>query len=381
MWLLFAWATDVIWISQHGDSVGYDFYPRWYGAREMLQGNNPYSLEINRVILADMGFPEFIPYKHNFSYLATITFTLLPFWALPFFTSLTLWSGLQLLMILALPALTFIVLLDWRIKPPLLALLIFFSSLVYRQTMISYVLGQFIVFCFGFILIAYWQILRGKPWLVALALIAATTRPEGVIFASAILFDLLLQRRFRPIIIFAALMGGLFLLSVIWIGWWIPDFLEAADGYRDCCDYTEPTQVIGVDILARILWVAVIGWAGWMFWQMRALPDRERIAWSLSVLFIAYLLIFTQSKGYTLIYALFPIWVIVWADKGRFWTVVFAVIVLSSPWLYFGLESTFENSTQVEQLATPLILLVALTIYWRRYSAHYEPEITSSQAA
>jgi hypothetical protein len=115
------------------------------------------------------------------------------------------------------------------------------SALVWRTRNARgqyYVLGQFVTFCFGLLLLAHWLVLRNRPALIALALVAATTRPEGAVFSSAMQFDLLPKRRFRPITIFVALMGGVFALSVAWIGWWIPDFLTAADGYRECCNYT-----------------------------------------------------------------------------------------------------------------------------------------------
>jgi hypothetical protein len=335
--IMLAVATHEIWVVRKNNV--FDFFPRWYGAREMLQGHNPYSVEINKRILDEMGYAVYEPYRHNFLYPATITYILLPFWLIPFPVSISIWSGISLLLFLALPLYVFFVL-DWQLKPWLLAVIIFFSAFVFRHAIDTYLIGQFIIFILGCLLLAWLAIHEDRPWLAALALVGATIRPDGVILAGAMLFDLILKRRFNTVIIWTGIMASLGVLSLLQAGYWIPDMMKNVRGYRECCLYAEPSKLIGGETFSSLFIVVVLLWAGWLLWHLRPLPDKTRIPWSLSVVIIAYLLVLPQSKDYTLVYGLLPAWIIIWSSQGRWWSTLLVLAILCSPWIYDSTGNT-----------------------------------------
>jgi len=361
LWALLALVTSTMWRNPQA----LDFYPRWHGAREMLHNHNPYTLDINRTILAEMGYTEFIPYKHNFGYPATITWSLLPFWLLPYKLSVSMWGGLQLLLAFALPLAVFR-LLEWDIPPRRFVMIMLASTFLYRHTFSVYLLAQFIIFILACLIAAWWLVVINRRWLAAWALVSAPIRPDGIVLAAALLFDLLLKRRFRLLILWGALMGALFALSVAWIGFWVPDFLDAMRGYRENLVSYYPPDVLGVDLLVPPFLIGVLVWGAWLLWQMRPLPDRLRIPWSLSVAILVYLLTLPQSKDYTLVYALLPAWMVLWAGRDQVWPGRFVLLIFLTTWLYPLMGQIHRPLYRLDQLLTPVLLGILLTYQWRR---------------
>ena len=159
----------------------FDVYPRWVGARAVLSGGDPYSDEITRQIQEGMVGQRLRASEdqQRFYYPATIAWLLLPFWVLPFPLAVSLWCGLQLFLLLVLPLWTASIL-EWRIAPAWLTLLLTFSTLVYRYPINAYLIGQFIPFCLACLVGAWWTLSRGRWGFASLALILAMVRPEVV---------------------------------------------------------------------------------------------------------------------------------------------------------------------------------------------------------
>ncbi len=366
VWLGLAYATYQLLVLPKG--FLFDLYPRWYGARAMLGGNDPYSQEIARVVGVDMGYDTFVPFKTSFFYPATITYVLLPFWLAPFPVAVSLWMGLQIVLITLLPLVTFHVL-KWRVPSLLMAVITFLSAFVFRHPVHVYIFAQFIIVPFACLILAWWAIAEDRPVIVAILLLGGTIRPEAILFTGAFLVDLLLTRKFRALGTWVGLMGGFFLLSIVQAGWWVPRFLESVSAYDDCCIFAYPPGFLtgGNPILSGLFTVGVFAWGAVMLWQMRPLPDRTRIPWSLSVVILAVLLTTAQSKDYTLIYALLPAWMIVWAGKGSWTSTLPIMVVLVSPWLYFATNTTLPDGFPLEQVVTPLVLAALLTWHWRMW--------------
>ncbi|MBN1679847.1 MAG: hypothetical protein JW966_06115 [Anaerolineae bacterium] len=361
LWIMLVGMSYAIWVTQQDKT--FDFFPRWYGARKMLQGTNPYSVEVNKRTLELMDYAEYIPFKHNFAYLATVTYILLPFWLLPWDVAISLWCGMNLLLLLILPFTVFMQL-GWRIKPWLLAVLTFFSSFLFRHSMHAYLFGQFLLFILACLIIAWWGISTNRSWVLVLALLGSTVRHEGALITAVVLLYLFLTQRYRIVFIWTAIMGSLFVLSLLQIGFWIPDFLDNMRGYRECCLYTYPPDTLGYAPLSPLFVIGVLGWGAWMLWQMRRLPDVTRVPWGLSVVIIVYLLVMTQSKDYTLVYGLLPAWMVVWASRGRWWSTLAILAILFSPWVYDSAGATLPKGNPLEQLLTPLFLGALLTVHW-----------------
>lgn len=362
LWGTFAWGTYSILIPQRGNL--FDFYPRWHGARVMLQGEDPYSVEVNRDILKAMGWEEFQQYRHNFLYPATVTYQLLPFFLIPSYWAISLWNGLQMMLLFLLPIVVFSYL-GWRPKPALLAAITFFGTFVFRHAMHNYLFGQFVVFTLANLIVAWWAVAENRPWLGAVALVLAAIRPEGILLVAAFLLYLLLTRHYKTLVLWGGIMGTMFALSVVQIGWWIPRMLENVRGYRECCLYAYPPDVLGNGALKYLLVAAVLAWGAWLFWDMRKLGDKLRIPWSLSVVIVVFLVVLTQSKDYTLTYGLLPLWMVVWAGRGRWQSSLPVLLILFSPWVYYWTNLTGPTSGfPLEQLLTPLFLGALLTWHW-----------------
>ena len=196
LWLLLSAAS--YFLLAVGRENRFDFFPRWVGARAVLRGENPYSQEITWPIQEEsIGFrAQPGEDQYRFSYSATITWLLLPFWLLPFPLAVSLWSGLQFLLLLALPVWVASIL-GWRIRPAPLIVILVFSIVVFRYPLNAYLIGQFPPFSLGCLVVAWWGLVRGK-WIVAtIALVLATVRPEVVLFSLLALLVLAWEAGYR----------------------------------------------------------------------------------------------------------------------------------------------------------------------------------------
>lgn len=359
--------------------MNFDFFDRWYGARVMLDGEDPYTLDVNRRILEEKGYTgPFIPYWHSFGYPATITYILLPLVILPFPIAVSIWCGLQLLIFMTLGAII-AHLFRWRLRPALLIALAV-AGVAQRHSLNTYVLGQFTAFATACVVLAVWLIDEDHPWLAGACLVGATVRPEGILFAAFILLDLLLARKIKIILAWAAMMGTLLALSLLQIGFWIPDFLRYTSEYGQRFVSIYPPEVIGNTALERILVIAVVSWGIWMLKQMRSLPDRPRLLWSLSVLILIVLLVMRQSKDYTLVYVLVPTYVVMAACYRQRWIVLAGFFLLLSSWLYNALQWNMGHDFPLEQLLTPLITAMLLTYGWLSWKEHFRTTPTLAYA-
>ncbi len=99
-----------------------------------------------------------------------------------------------------------------------------------------------------------------------------------------------------------------------------------------------------------------------MWRELRSLGSAERLGWLISVAVLASLILLPQTGNYTLILALLPAWVILWASKRRvaYWLPVLAVLV--SPWVFLFADSI---PSTLEHLLIPVFLAVLLALQWR----------------
>ena len=160
----------------------FDFYPRWVGAREVLQRNSPYSSNVTLSIQEGMFGRHLQPHEdqQQFAYTPLITWLLFPFWIIPFPLAISLWCGLQFALLLVAPLLI-ISILRWRITLISFLTLLVFSTIIYRYPINAYLLGQFIPFILVCVIIALWGLVQGHEILSGIALIWAMVRPEVTI--------------------------------------------------------------------------------------------------------------------------------------------------------------------------------------------------------
>ncbi len=369
LWILTAVMTQ-LWLVPKKLPRDYDVYPLWSGSRALLQGQDPYSDAFARDMLQQMGYPVNDVYQHRFYYPATIAFILLPLWLIPFPVALVIWCGLQLLLVMTLPLLVF-TLLEWRIPPLLLAMIAVFSVVPWRHSANSYVLGQFTIYTLGCFVLAWWALVQNRSSMTAIVLVGATLRAEGIILVAAALLYLLVTRRFRIVVTWAGIMTVVFGLSLIFGGWWINNFLDGIRGYQNNQATALPAALTGVEGVTYVIVAVILTWGIYMVWSIRALPERFRIPWMLAVALLVALLTLRQTKDYTLVYALLPIWIIAWAGRKQPWNTGGVLLILISPWIYNAVGANMGHDSQVEQFLTPMLLAGLLTYQWFRWKQPY----------
>lgn len=365
----------VLWISLSAASYyllviplerKFDFYPRWEGARAVLAGENPYTLEVSwRIQEGAFGHRQEGDEGHqHFVYMATITWLLLPFWILPYKLSISLWCGLQLLLLLLCPVLTTF-LLKWKLRPLFFLTLLIFSVILYRYPINAYLLGQFIPFILACMLVAWWGTANNNSIVTLLGLIGMLVRPEVVVVpVGVLLLHNWMEGRKKVVLIWGAIVAFLWFLTRIWIGPWLLDFIKGVDDYTGYSYISWLPQSVGNIFVGVFLVLCVLGWGIWMWFSMQAMPSRKRLPWEISVSVLVTLLVFPQPNNYTLIFALVAIWVSLWASQDKLinWLIVLAL--LASPWLFFAYQDSLPFA--LERSVIPIVSGLLLTLQWCR---------------
>lgn len=365
LWVLLSVAS--YWLLVLPRQHRFDFYPRWVGSRAVLTGENPYAQEMTWHIQEEMFDRRARPGEdqHRFAYPATIAWILLPFWLLPFQLSVSLWCGLQLLLLLALP-LAVATLLRWQIRPFQMAMLLLFSVLVYRYPINAYILGQFVPFTLACLVGAWWGLIEGRPVVAILLLVGATVRPVVTLLLLIIfLVAAWREKRRWTVGLWAGLLWLLWLVTRIRIGPWVMNFLYGIQAYTGYSFPCWPPSVIGDWWAAGFLAVSVLAWGGWMLVQVRSLPIRSRLPWEISIALLVALIVLPQTNNYTLIMGLLPAWVALWASKRRWLDWIPVLVILMSPWVFYAARDILPM--ELEQLLIPLALGVLLTLRWRAW--------------
>jgi hypothetical protein len=374
LWAAFAAATYLWFIPIQQKS---DFLLRWYGAGKTLHGTNPYALYGTTGMVKGKG----LIFVGLYYYPATIAYTLLPFWLLPANAAVSLWCGLQLVFFSSLPLLIY-----WNLswKPSLLyfALIIVFSLGGFPYSLNVYALGQFTGLVLASLVLAWWGIGKGHRLVAALSLVLATTRPEGAVIAVAVLAILLVKRQFTVPAIWLAMMTAIFLLSLLQIGWWVPDFLNQTRLYPSRGGgIFWPPHLLGAAVVELGFIAGILLWGGWFFRQLWTWPDQDRqLLWGLSVVVVLALLLLPQTNDYTLVYLLLPIWLLAWRGRRSATApVLFALLPVVSYFAkygYMGLGGQAEALVSLNELVSPLVIAALLTYEWSRFakSAPYNRE-------
>jgi hypothetical protein len=363
LWVLLSAAS--YWLLVLPRQHRFDFYPRWVGSRAVLAGENPYTQEVTWRIQEGMFGRRLEPGEdqQRFAYLATVAWILLPFLPLPFQLSVSLWCGLELLLLMTLP-IAVAVLLKWQIRPLQMAVLLLFSVLVYRYPINAYLLGQFVPYALACLVGAWWGLIEGRPVAAILLLVGATIRPAVTLLPVLILLAAAWREKRRWVPgLWIGLLWLLWLVTRIRIGPWVTNFLGGIRAYAGYSFPRWPPSVLGDWWAAGFLVVGVLAWGGWMLVQVRSLPIRSRLPWEISTALLVALIVLPQTNNYTLIMGLLPAWVALWASKRRWLDWIPVLMVLTSPWVFYAARDSLP--TGLEQLLIPLALGVLLTLRWR----------------
>ena len=220
-------------VAQRGYPLGFDIYLRWEAVRAFWRGQSPYSSEVTA--RADLDIygrsrnEDEIAYAfYDPAYAAVV---LSPLMFVPLAWVGTIWSALGLAMLIVLMAHW-----SWQLKPrpkPWVWGLIIISGLLYRPAIMTIINGQYSLFLAGCAAIAWWLIVRKKDFPAGIVLAISTIKPSIFLFVPFVIMLWALRWKRWPLIIgFAGTLTALGIVTLVKIGWWVPEFLSSLDAYN-----------------------------------------------------------------------------------------------------------------------------------------------------
>lgn len=350
----------------------FDFYPRYVGAQALLNGENPYSAAITERIQIGM-FGGVLPEsfdQQRFAYPAYTAVLLIPFVLLTSETAIPLWMSLQLLAILV-SVLIWIAILEW--KPPiwLLPLLIVLLVFVFRYPVNVYVLGQFTGVMFLLISLAALALKHQRDSAAGVLLALALNPPTIALGVAGVVCALyLLQKRWILSVSFGLVIGIAIAVTVLLIGWWVPQFLADMTAYSD---YAYPVWVVRLlPVYASILLIGFTGWVGLTFWRKPPLALRLHTDGFAFAILVALLLL-PQTGNYYLTLLIVPLLLVIQrAAQRRQWLLLIGCLLLVAlPWMIW---STVEHYREVEGILLPLFMLF---LWWGQLRLTSAPRVAT----
>ncbi len=337
-----------------------DVIPLHTGCQTVFKGQPPYDDVVTARIQSRLTVAT--ENEQRFAYPAHMCLVLAPIWLLPYDIAAPLWTFLQLMLFAALPLLIFNHILHTPISPLRMAVLLLFSLLGYRYTMMTIVLGQYTGFTMWCLLGAAWALSQRRAGLAALLMATMTVRAEAAIFAGILALLALYRRQWRVVVLWLAIGLGLWLGATAAIGPWIGAFITRMGTYNS---YTE-TQWLPLylgPIGAVALTLAVAGWLVWSFRQIRGRADGPFWLWASAIVAAAGLILVPLTNVYTLVYVLPGLYMALHAcrDCWQMWAAVLVLLALA--WGFFLLG---RAGAGYDQLFFPLALAGLVTLALRR---------------
>ncbi len=361
IWLgltLLAW-----WVYHNLLADGWDLYARWVGARAVLNGENPYSLEVTQRIQIGR-FGRLQPAwddQHAFAYPATITWILLPFWLLPFPLSLSIWLGLHVVIALGVPQL----IPDWRPNVLQTLVLALVTVIFFRPMWYGLVLGQYQTLMVGATFLGWWGLMRGKPWVTALCITVLTLRPEAYPLIAVLGIAMMRAGHWRAVWLTVGINAGLYALTALFIGpLWPLDFIHAMGAYTEYAYPRWPPALFGgVPWLPALFVIGTVTWATWMLFRVQGVDDPDRrVLWELGIVTVAGMILLTQTGEWTNVMLLVPLYVILWVSKRRALVWLVVMVLNQVAWLFSFFEA--ELPFRGDLLVLPALLGAMLTWAW-----------------
>ncbi|MGB8646399.1 MAG: glycosyltransferase 87 family protein [Anaerolineae bacterium] len=209
--------------------IGVDVYPYWTGTRAFWQGENPYSAQVQAetqtLIYGRPGRAEEDPF--GFYYPAYVVILMSPLVLFP-----VAWAGIIWAALMGAIFLTLVLLWSWSLAPrlkPLPWALVLFSAIAYRPALFSITEAQYGFLVLGCGALAWYLIENKYELLAGVLLMFVTIKPSLALFLPAVLLLWALRwKRWHVIIGFAVTLVVLMGITLLRLGWWIPDFLRGA---------------------------------------------------------------------------------------------------------------------------------------------------------
>jgi hypothetical protein len=351
----------------------FDFYPHWVGGRALWNGQTPYTSEITRQVQEGM-FDGELPLgadQQNMAYPAYSAVLLAPVIAFPAQTAIALWMAVGLVSVIWTPVI-WLAILGWKPSPILLFFMILGFTFGFHYAMDMLILAQFS----GVVLLAcslgVWLLVGKRDILAGVIFAFATVPPTiGALLAGFILGAYALRGRWRGLAAFVISMLILVGVSVLRIGWWIPDWLRVVGEYAAYAPPVWPPNFLPLPV--RILLVsgaiALVGFALIRF--LRGYGTGKDVEIDLAVWALLGALFLLPQTGYYYLVLLIPV-IITCLHRARALPIArrrliwfSCLLAVASPWLYFSIPAF---NPDVQSLILPLhIGLTWLAVnYWSR---------------
>ncbi len=354
-----------------------DFFSRWYGARALLlQGRDPYALDVAYEVLPLLSFPPEEVSRGGFAYPLPVLFTFWPLAYLPYEWAQAFWMTALQWITIAL-VLSSLRLEQWRPKPLGLVAIVL-GTLLFYPVARTILLGQFTLHITLFILLTLLALQRGNDAWAGVALAATVIKPQMVIVVAPwLLLWTLAQRRWRFLggLLFAG--GALLLSSMMLFPRWPLSFIEDLQRYAEVAGGRSPLLVLSTALwpggaellstfLAGLLVLAML--AAW--W--RGVRQRESVGaveralyWTLLVSLLIPFQTGTTNQAMLLIPLLS--WLRqAWEHGWRVPAILAALALLVLPWLFFlnTVIGIRENDFMFVLIPLAcLVILVGIEIY------------------
>ncbi|HEX2907650.1 MAG TPA: glycosyltransferase family 87 protein [Phototrophicaceae bacterium] len=392
-----------------------DFMSRWEGARAYwVDGLNPYgdeaSLQIQARIYGRRAAPDEDP--GYFAYPMYTVFLVWPLVYLPYSWASAVWMALLEVCLVA----SLFLLLDlfrWKPKPWLLGLLLLWSLAFYFSAR-GLILGQPGVLVAFLEILTIWALTKtrtspplalrgrsspfGSPLSIAMergqtphkkdlnqslrildtlagvALALSTIKPQmGFLIVPLLLLWGLRTRRWRFVITFAAVFGGLMLVSFLMQPSWLGDWLGQLALYPQYTALGSPVWIIvqyylGLRNAAEYIVMAVlVGLMLWNWYGVLIAQHPERFLWAAALtLTITHLI---APRTATPHYVIFFLPLVFWFSRlsrvryGNWWNLLLILALLVLPWIHFVQTVTgeFEHPTLYLPLPFGVLALLWLT--------------------
>jgi hypothetical protein len=337
----------------------FDFYPHWVGGRALWSGQTPYTPEITRQVQQGM-FGAELPSdadQQNMAYPAYTAVVLAPVIAFPAQTAVALWMAVGLVSVIWTPII-WLAILGWKPSPLLLFVMILGFTFAFHYPMDTLILAQFSGTVLLAISLSVWLLVNKRDWLAGVIFALATVPPTiGAPLAVAILGAYVLRGRWRGLAAFIVTMLILVGISVVRIGWWIPDWLRVVGEYADYAPPVWPPNFLPLP-LRVILAGGVVAYSLWTLYRFLRTSDDQRDAEiDLAVWAVVAALLLLPQTGYYYLVLLIPV-IIACAYRARrlpltprrlVW--LSCILAVVSPWLYFSIPG---HNPDTQSLILPI---------------------------
>ena len=341
-----------------------DFYPRWAGARRVLEGENDiYSVEATKAIQVRLYGAEIAEGRdqQGFAYPAIILPFLLPFALIDDVEIATaIWEGLTVALLIGGLYLVQKAMEERVSFLPILLLIL------WSYTLLMVFQGQITGLVLFSLSAGYWAYCRRAEFLAGLLLSIGLVKPELVLLPIALLAAwAIANRRLGLLLGVVTGISIMFAFSLILVGWWIDEWLNALIRYTEYARIVWPVGFLwntSPILLAALTTLVVWGLIKFK-WEreelfaivvpIQLLLFPQTLLWSLSMLSLPLIYAWRQRARA----GVMTIWILGWVMlllnvSSEWWKAQIVAVALSTLFLLFSLHLPWARNPRDSRLIT-----------------------------